>query len=269
MKIFVNPTYKQIKENLNVILLLPAFLGGLWQTLELSSISTSFIRFFSVSQLVADGTLILFLFISAYLGLLIVRLFFSDSSSISDPKTDDINIHKKNRYINIFRLVVTGIVFYFCLLPFFIGISETQQISPIIFLALFPLTIILIIVFVSSLISLVQSFERIKKRDGKSVWDIFIRILALVLFLIAAKGSLFMITAFHKSFLLPNNLKNLDYIKCKFNRYGGSSLNLEILYFNDKYIFLEFKTEHDKRIEILSFDEFLHSEKCDSVQKIK
>ena len=46
---------KVIKENLSIIILLPTVLGGIWQTLELISIDLSFLRFFSVTQLVSDG----------------------------------------------------------------------------------------------------------------------------------------------------------------------------------------------------------------------
>lgn len=41
---------KFIKEYLSFILIIPTFLGGIWQIIELSSISISFIRFFSVSN---------------------------------------------------------------------------------------------------------------------------------------------------------------------------------------------------------------------------
>lgn len=51
LKIEIN----RIKDNLSMIVLLPTLLGGAWQLFELSSISTSFVRFFSVGQLIGDG----------------------------------------------------------------------------------------------------------------------------------------------------------------------------------------------------------------------
>ncbi|CAA6803930.1 MAG: Unknown protein, partial [uncultured Sulfurovum sp.] len=60
-------TLLDIKNNLAVILLFPALLGGLWQLLELSKMSISFIRFFSPTQLLPDGLLILFIFGMIYL----------------------------------------------------------------------------------------------------------------------------------------------------------------------------------------------------------
>ena len=55
-----------IKSNLALIILVPTMLGGIWQLLELLNISPSFIRFFSVSQLIPDGLLILFILLIIY-----------------------------------------------------------------------------------------------------------------------------------------------------------------------------------------------------------
>lgn len=56
-----------IKDNLSLIILVPAILGGLWQLLELASIGIPYIRFFSVSQIVSDGLLILFMAITIFI----------------------------------------------------------------------------------------------------------------------------------------------------------------------------------------------------------
>src|SRR5688572_10530525 len=52
-------TYDWIKENISVLVLAPTIVGGLWQLLELAFIDIAYIRFFSISQLVPDGILIL------------------------------------------------------------------------------------------------------------------------------------------------------------------------------------------------------------------
>lgn len=57
---------QELKDNLPLIVLVPAIFGGLWQIIELSKMSISFIRFFSPSQLLADGLLILFIIIISY-----------------------------------------------------------------------------------------------------------------------------------------------------------------------------------------------------------
>ncbi|HLP56623.1 MAG TPA: hypothetical protein VK151_16420 [Fluviicola sp.] len=57
------------KNNLSLIVIIPYVLGGIWQIIELSNISLTYIRFFSVTQSVSDGLLmliILFLVISSW-----------------------------------------------------------------------------------------------------------------------------------------------------------------------------------------------------------
>ena len=49
-----------VRNNISLILL-PAILGGVWQILELSKMSISYIRFFSATQLLPDGLLMLFM----------------------------------------------------------------------------------------------------------------------------------------------------------------------------------------------------------------
>ena len=51
-----------LKDYLSLIAIIPLLLGGIWQIFLLASISSSYIRFFSVSQQLADGVLILFYF---------------------------------------------------------------------------------------------------------------------------------------------------------------------------------------------------------------
>jgi len=55
---------KLLKEYLPLIILVPALLGGIWQIIELSSISIAYIRFFSVTQILPDGLVILILTIT-------------------------------------------------------------------------------------------------------------------------------------------------------------------------------------------------------------
>jgi hypothetical protein len=54
--LFVKPL-KLIKEYLPLIVLVPVVIGGLWQIIALASMSIAYIRFFSVTQLIADGLL--------------------------------------------------------------------------------------------------------------------------------------------------------------------------------------------------------------------
>ena len=55
-----NEKFKWVKENLNLILIIPTVIGGFWQIIELARISTAYIRFFSITHVIPDGLLILF-----------------------------------------------------------------------------------------------------------------------------------------------------------------------------------------------------------------
>ena len=63
-----------IRDYLSVIIVVPAILGGAWQLYALLTISTSFIKFFSISQVVPDGILV-FLYIICLLILIVVYSF--------------------------------------------------------------------------------------------------------------------------------------------------------------------------------------------------
>ncbi len=60
---------------------------------------------------------------------------------------------------------------------------------------------------------------------------------------------------FHDEYFLPKNLINLDYIQ-KSLKNNNYKIN-EIIYFNDKYIFIKHKNEDNSTIEIIKFDNLL------------
>ncbi|MFC6269808.1 hypothetical protein [Frigoriflavimonas asaccharolytica] len=58
---------RNYKDVFPLILILPTLIGGFWQLLELVVIDPAFLRFFSVSQLIPDGLLILAIVAVVYL----------------------------------------------------------------------------------------------------------------------------------------------------------------------------------------------------------
>lgn len=50
---------KSLKELLPLIVVIPTLVGGLWQILNLFFIDITLLRFFSMSQMVADGLLVI------------------------------------------------------------------------------------------------------------------------------------------------------------------------------------------------------------------
>ena len=69
--------YKNNKDFFPIIILIPTIIGGIWQILELMTIDPSFLRFFSISQLVSDGILIITLLTIVIVYLLLLKKKFN------------------------------------------------------------------------------------------------------------------------------------------------------------------------------------------------
>jgi hypothetical protein len=109
-------------KHLSLLLLIPALLGGIWQIIELSHLSFSYIRFFSPSQVLADGLLILLLLVS-FLGtfyiLLSIHKHYINTDSIEDNNNleSTVEVSSKTSYgrciwLFVFYLVLLFLEFY-------------------------------------------------------------------------------------------------------------------------------------------------------------
>ena len=88
------------------------------------------------------------------------------------------------------------------------------------------------------------------KHDILNDNSIIISTIAIFLFAIL----FYLFPLFHHTFLLPYDLKNLEYIQKELRSQEFKSS--KISYFNDKYIFIEHtKNDGNKSIEILKFDD--------------
>lgn len=262
-KILDNSIYKNVKENLSIILLLPAILGSIWQIVELASIQTAFIRFFSVTQLVADGSLILFLIFFGFIGLQITRSFFKDKDFSLGTKEEEY----KRKGITIALLLISSFAIYIVFIPALQELYKSGKISPIVLLAFVPMSVIVITLFLSSLFSLLKaygvSFDRIK-HDG--LRQLLGGLAGISIFFLSIMLLLFTTSAFHKSFLMPENVINTNYLKCKFNQSKKELINdFKIVYFNDKFVFIEFTRKNSTLIEVLPFESFTEPIYCDSI----
>lgn len=61
------------RSHLSLIILIPYLLGGIWQLLELVSISPVYVRFFSLTQTIPDGLMMLFLLSLLFLAVQVWR----------------------------------------------------------------------------------------------------------------------------------------------------------------------------------------------------
>ncbi|KIM11484.1 MAG: hypothetical protein KU37_04550 [Sulfuricurvum sp. PC08-66] len=257
-----------LKEYMPFILLFPTILGGLWQIIELSSMSMSYIRFFSATQLLADGLVILMLIISFF----IAALFFSNlSKSRTTKKTPKYifsvnkpeNFIAKNIILNSIKNTKNSILYSFLsnisILFFDIFIyyffnyfyEETYANFQDTFLGfIFYFMFLILFIFMLFLhyeifIKPYRTILRTTFFEEKDIFIIKVAFIATIIFIFA--------TFFHRTFLIPNNLLNLKNIEKYLNNqsYNTNSVN----YYNDKYIFIEHNNgDNNKSIEIIKFE---------------
>ena len=275
---------KKIKNNLSLIILAPALLGGLWQILELSRMSISYIRFFSPTQLLPDGLLILFMALILYsiyfvltykksnmnfkfriinIGLdkpISMNGYFIKRNTNNKLSYIDNPIYKKsiqNIVMNII-IIVFHLFFYLSIFLYLYSASFLKfDFTNIV--VLFVLSVFFIRHTSLGFIKLIVIFYQSKVYTDNIIIKLLIKdilapVVFMVLFFLLVAFILYIPSFIHRNYTLPENLKNLNNIKDSLESKNYKKNN--ILYFNDKYIFIEHSNdEKNTTIEIIKFDE--------------
>ena len=226
---------RYLSKHLSLVLLIPALLGGIWQIIELSQMSFSYVRFFSPSQVLADGLLILTLliiFIGTFSFLYILYSRYINTALVDNSSNQEpLEITSKTNYIKSFSLFLL----YIILLLFEIYTLSNILKKPDSFftiLILFPIaTIILYLALASWMfanLSIVRAWFY-KNILRHTIWLWFMTI--VISFMLTA-------SSFRKSFALPKNLVNTDIIVHEIAETNPEAQPV-IVYNNDKYIFIE------------------------------
>lgn len=258
--------YIRLKDNLSIILLVPTLLGGVWQLLELSSISTSFIRFLSLGQLVADGILILFVFTLFYASFRMVSSSFHKKSFIVDSKKTS------SIAVEIALIVLTSIAFIFVVLPVLNEIYETRKVGIIDIVILIPIVTMVFGGFLLGSISIIENLlnkrnEPIEKglryKWIKSILGFTLKLFMIILFFAILKFVLVdlnpHLSSFRHSILSPENLLNKELLDKKLIEEHHLKQKPTLLYNNDKYLFYEILDEKkNKKILIVDFAAFIY-----------
>lgn len=244
-----------IKEYLSVIIILPAILGGLWQLIELWSIAPSFIRFFSISQIVPDGLFILFLLAYCCIPFLVTHFLhtvthFSGKTTlelIRIPIIKDEKMKLKVYSLSFFLLCFFGTIFFF----YFSFIDDKfVQADSGIMLAMW------IIALCNLSLNICYDTANDQSKYHYKMCNFF-------LFLLYITIAIFIFKKVHKNQLPVVSIVNIEYVKSLTDKNYPDSKN-EILYFNDKFIFfkikdknkIDYKTQkHTERIIIVKLDD--------------
>lgn len=237
-----------ITDNLNLIIIVPAILGGLWQIIELSILSLSFLRFFSVTQLVADGILIMLIFSIIIGSVLLLPIYSFWIIPQKDDLKEIINKEQKKPISYMDKSpIISIIVFYGLIFLIAYGIGNYVVIS------IKELLIYTLVGFFS--IYIVRNLYLNERRNSIKYKKIVYLCTLFVFYIMFLYVGIFCIHI-HQLFLLPQNLTNIEKLKGKLRKENIED-DIEILYTNDKYIFIELKNKKSKKtkMEIVSFED--------------
>lgn len=271
----INDISDKYKNVFPLILILPTLIGGLWQMLELIFIDPSFIRFFSISQLISDGILILSILsiFGFYIYFLDKHFDFKDLMKFDLSKKFNIS-----QFIGSLVLILFTSLYYYNvvddlgfdhILNSQIGKLLVELLLAGVFLPLLLKGIlvfsheILILLFFSKRELKVKHLREFKNRKGTLYCLVhFVSTLLMIFSLIFIIFSIITLIEFRNKVIYPQNLANLQNIYNEVYKEFGKKQKTSILYFNDKFIFVELYNEkNDKKnpslIKIYKTDDIL------------
>lgn len=219
---------KFIKENLALIAIVPTVMGGIIQVIELATIHPVFLRFFSISQLVCDGLLFVVMFFLASVLMLIIWFCFRLSERIE--------ILPRERFLIQWDLFFLGITYFIIALDAIIELNGGSYSS-------FTVTFVVFFLFTFCL-ALKPETEYIRNEIKK-------KLMVTAFILILLFGFNFVIGE-DLSVLKVSNFKRL---LTEIDKKECYSLAPKIVYFNDKYIFIETDLKGKKEIVIKKMDD--------------
>lgn len=259
-----------IKDYLSLIVLIPALLGGFWQIIELAAIGIPYIRFFSVSQMVPDGLLILFLLgtILLFFNAITFNHSISDNENnatqSADEQTDipeSRNRSSQSYLISlILELIIALAIFYIAIFPIIKSIYSENKVS-LLQIILFLATFIIIGQLISIAIKDFLNLTKLKINRQNILIEIITGIGKLLCGALAIGLTIYIFQIFHNSFLLPDNFKNLNELEYTLKTKNNKLKSLTLIYFNDKYLFLKVEDSLNKtQTQVIKFEDMLEEE---------
>ncbi|KMV08129.1 putative membrane protein [Acinetobacter baumannii] len=257
------------KEHWSIIIFIPAFLGGFFQISRLYLLDPSFIRFFSVQQVIPDGLFILFIITLSFLLFTIFNRLFTSEENIN------IGWNIKNIHKNIKNKLYPSLALLF--LSSYIHVIELlfNQNIPLFLTILQIIFEIITTIYLGEVIFIILSlyiYKNIKPnsiptKDDKNklfesffssrTWNIlsYLLLLPIVLLLI-----LYFSTTFSKIYTQVNKLPKTTNEKIFLSKVHESLKldgKLTIEYYNGTYIFIKIKKNTDQYL-ILKGESFIN-----------
>lgn len=239
--------FEFIKENKELIVLIPSIAGALWQFLELASIHLSYIRFFSVTQMAIDGFLVV-AFITVILFYFFITSFvfkFTLKSKIKAAQEYVSNLSGNNFLVKIKEVAIIMFLIFCLLASIFFSVTELFAKSP--FFALFMIWFSILIssseitkrfLRLNYLMNLKNKFATLILTSERKTLENIISFMLLIFPILLFFSIKLSIPSLRNAFSSAPNLKNLGYVKeAVFKDYKTD--NFLLRYLNDKYVFVQ------------------------------
>ncbi|WP_374172184.1 hypothetical protein [Flavobacterium tructae] len=221
--------YNTIKDNITMIALIPTILGGILQIFFLATMSWNLIRFFSISQLISDGILVMIFLYPISFFFLVFRnpAIFINKSYLRENSPSI----RRLIYSSFICVVIIDIIILF---------DFNKIIQLLDWFSLHKL-IILIMTIGGIILNFLSDTMKVLKQ--------IISIVVVVL------SSLTIIIAFSNTYKNTNKIENYTILIQKVKNEQKTARMPEILYFNDKYIFIGIEKSQQKSIVIKKLDD--------------
>ncbi|MCU4429294.1 hypothetical protein EXE06_12400 [Acinetobacter pittii] len=225
------------KKNKEVIVLIPTFLGGMYQLLNIIIlVGLPYVRYFSVAQVIPDGLLLSVVFFWLYVSFKLIMKFYNLLNENNNKRKEN------NLFFDIFY-----ILFFSCLGGFFFynAYMEKDLTSFSIILIryiTFALALLLITSAIKHFLSITSCDRKLKIKikklsiDAKKFWGniIVISILAILVRVIPNEISLI-----NTVFVKVNNFENYNSFSKDIRKLYKIKSDPKLLYINKDYVFLQ------------------------------
>ncbi|MBC8882560.1 hypothetical protein H9X57_01555 [Flavobacterium piscinae] len=231
-----------------MILVIPALLGGIWQVLELISIRLQLIRFFSASQLIADGIIVMIFLSFTSMGILMIIGIYV----IDPPKKPPVPILENDEPKYALGNAISAVLIfggYHFLMNYLSNDLEAKPTGHNLWMLFMAVAGFLIITFL-----MLKGFTETKFSLGKvnGLLHYYMSYFIIGGYLYSLSRVFIM---FHLIFMVPKDLVNIQQIECKVESLYPKNAH-KLQYFNDKYAFIEIYDTIKLAKKILSLGKF-------------
>ncbi|MFA3000717.1 hypothetical protein [Acinetobacter pittii] len=248
-----NLTISKIKDNLPIIFIIPTTIGGIWQLFELSAFGISYIRFFSVPQLLPDGLLIISMFT-------VISIYLFYVTQVYESLKFKYYINKS--FSKLTSILILNIIIAIGLIIFTLKTFKDFKTftSFVLYIAIlyFILRCILFIVQLIITISyklkekdvsqLDEFIENVQKQDFHKPYVLMASLLYLASIIII---TFFLIKPLRDFAYYPTNLENLTKLENELIKNFKLCEPPKLKYFNKDYLFYKFEIDNKERVYVI------------------